>query len=276
MNQNTQIAPELQRARGTAEVTMGVRDDRPALRRLYQQGCAKALMPRTYSATPEAVIVNTSGGLTGGDFLNYRFETEACARLSVTTQAAERVYRASRGEARVATQLHLAPGSVMAWLPQETILFEGAALRRTLDVHMAADARLTAIESLVFGRAAMGETVTQGSLSDQWRIHRGGRLVHAEAIRAKGDLARAMAGRATLWQTRAIATLVHAEDGAEERLDQARAILAQTEGNAAAATAKPGLLIARFAATDAAPLRKALIRFLMAFRREALPRVWSL
>ncbi|WP_424934123.1 urease accessory protein UreD [Amaricoccus macauensis] len=277
MNQTTRItaSPTLQRARGCAEVTVGTREGRTVLRRLYQQGCAKALLPRTHSAKPEAVIVNTSGGLTGGDRLDYRFEAEAGAGLTVTTQAAERVYRASAGEARVVTGLHLGAGADLAWLPQETILFEGGALRRTLDVEMAEGARLTAIESIVFGRAAMGETVTHGALNDQWRIRHEGRLIHAEALRATGDLARSMAGRATLRDTRAIATLVHVEAGAEDRLDEARGIIAQFEGTSAAATAKPGLLIARFAAPDAAPLRKALIRFLMAFRRETLPRVWS-
>lgn len=279
MNQTTRItrpSPELQRARGRAEVTVGVRDERTVLRRLYQQGCAKALLPRTYSPTPEAVIVNTSGGLTGGDRMDYAFAAEDHARLTLTTQAAERVYRASAGVARVATRLHLGEGAALAWLPQETIVFDGGALHRTLEVDMPREASLTAIETLVFGRAAMGESVTHGSLSDQWRIRRAGRLVHAEALHARGDLARILAGRATLEGLRAISTLVHVAPGADDRLEEARALIAQLEGIHAAATVKPGLLIARFAASDAAPLRKALIRFLMAFRREALPRVWSM
>ena len=121
----------------------------------------------------------------------------------------------------------------------------------------------------------MGETMRTGAISDQWRIRRDGRLVHAEALRVAGDLARAAAGAATLAGARAIATFVHAAPGAETRLDQARALLAGQSGVTAAASAKPGILIVRFLAADARPLRDALIRFLMAFRGP-LPRVWSL
>ena len=140
---------------------------------------------------------------------------------------------------------------------------------------MAPDARLLAVEAIVLGRAAMGERVTTGLLSDQWRIRRGGRLVHAEAVHAAGDLAAATSGPATLRGGRAFATLVLAAPGAADRLDAARALLAAAEGVEAAATAKPDLLIARFVATEAWPLRVALVDFLMAFRPQPLPRVWS-
>jgi urease accessory protein len=140
---------------------------------------------------------------------------------------------------------------------------------------MAADARLTALEAVVLGRAAMGERVTAGALSDHWRIRRDGRLVHAEALHAAGDLAAATAGPATLSGARALATIVHAAPGADARLDAARALLAPLDGVTAAATAKPDLLILRFLAADARPLRAALDRFLTAFRAGPLPRVWS-
>lgn len=271
--------PSLQRARGRAEVTMARRAGQPALRRLFQQGCAKALLPRVHAPTPEAVIVNTSGGLTGGDRLDFRFEAEDGAGLTVTTQAAERIYRGREQTrdtaAQVETRLRAGREATLSWLPQETIFFDGGALARTLEIDLAETARLFALETLVFGRAAMGESVSRGYLSDQWRIRRAGKLIHAEALHATGDLARTLAGRATFAGLRATATLVQAAPGAEEGLDHARAILAPDPDVLAAISAKPGLLIARFAAPDAAPLRKSLIRFLMAFRREALPRVWS-
>lgn len=244
------------------------------LQRLYQQGCAKALLPRSYGPAPEAVLINTAGGVTGGDRLDYALEAGAGARLTGTTQAAERIYRAVSGDARVTTRLTLGSGAALAWLPQETIVFDGGRLARRLDVAMADDARLIALECIVLGRAAMGETVTRGAFNDQWRIRRGGRLVHAEALRAEGDLASAAAGPATLTGARAFATLVFAEAGADARIDRARTLLADARVQAAA-TAKPDLLILRFIG-DAAPLRGALIRFLIDFRGEPLPRVWNL
>lgn len=264
----------LQRARGRAEVAVSFRDGRIRLDRLYQEGCAKALLPRTHGPTPEAVLVNTSGGVTGGDRIDWRLAAGPGAALVATTQAAERVYRSMGGSARIETRLAAGAGATLDWLPQETILFDGARLERRLEADLAADARLTLLETLVLGRAAMGERLRTGAISDQWRIRRDGRLLHAEALFAEGDLARAAAGAATLGGGRALATLLHLAPGAEMRLDSARALLAGIDGVAAAASAKPGVLILRFLAADARPLRAALVRFLMAFRGP-LPRVWS-
>lgn len=246
------------------------------LNRLFQKGCAKAILPKTYHSVPEAVLINTSGGVTGGDRLDWTLTCEDNAALTVSTQAAERIYRASAGTARINTRLALGENARLDWLPQETILFEGGHLERRLEVHMSESASFTGIETLVMGRAAMGETVTTGHLHDSWKIHRDGRLVHAEAFRASGDLARAFSGPATLAGCRAFTTLVHVAPHAEERLDACRALLLPDDGVTAAATAKPGILICRFIAGDAAPLRRTVIRFLMAFRDIPMPRVWSL
>jgi urease accessory protein len=256
-------------------VAVSLRRGRIRLDRLYQEGCAKALLPGTHGPVPEVVLVNTAGGVTGGDRIAWGLAVGPGAALTVTTQAAERVYRSAGGAARIETRLELGPGAALDWLPQETILFDAGRLERRLEIDMAADASLTALETLVLGRAAMGETVTTGAISDQWRLRRDGRLVHAEALRAAGDLARATAGAATLGGARALATLVHAAPGAEHRLDAARALLAVADGVTAAATAKPGILILRWLAADPLPLRRGVIRFLMGFRDAPLPRVWS-
>ena len=268
--------PSLQRARGRAEVAVSHRGGRVRLDRLVQEGCGKALMPKTHGAVPEVVLVNTSGGVTGGDRIDWRLAVDDGAALVATTQAAERIYRSAGGAGRIDTRLALGHGAALDWLPQETILFEGARLERTLEVDMASDARLLAIETVVLGRQAMGERVTAGLVSDQWRIRRDGRLVHAEAAFAEGDLAAATAGPATLRGGRAFATLALAAPGAADRIDAARALLAGSPAVEAAATAKPDLLLVRFVAAEAPPLRAALVRFLVAFRPLALPRVWSI
>lgn len=266
----------LQRARGRVEVAVSHRDERVRLDRLVQEGCGKALMPRTHGGPPEAVLVNTSGGVTGGDRIDWRLAVGDGAALVATTQAAERIYRSSGGVGRIATRLGLGAGARLDWLPQETILFEGGRLARTLDVEMAGDATLLAVEAVVLGRAAMGERVATGLLSDHWRIRRGGRLVHAEAVHAEGDLAAATAGPATLRGGRAFATVVLAAPGAADRIDEVRALVAGAGADVeAAATAKPDLLVARFVAAEAHRLRGALVRFLMALRPFPLPRVWS-
>lgn len=265
----------LQRAEGRAEVAMEVSRGATRLRRLYQAGCAKALLPRVHGSSPEAILINTSGGITGGDRLAYAASAGAGAGMTVTTQAAERIYRSSGDVGVVDVTLSLGAGARLDWLPQETILFEGGRLARRLHVDMAEDARLTLLETVVLGRAAMGETLRHASITDHWRIRRAGRLVHAEALRLGPDISVGARGRATLRGARAFATLVHVAPGAEDRLHEARGLLREAE-LPAAASAKSGVLILRFLAPDAAPLRRALFPLLGALRGIALPRVWSL
>lgn len=280
----------LQRARGRAEVALRRRDGATRLARLFQQGSAKAFLPRVEGETPEAALVNTAGGVTGGDVFDYRLAVGEGAAMTATTQSAERVYRALDAlPARIGVEIAVGPGGRIDWLPRETILFDGGRLHRRLEADLAADARLTVLETLALGRAAMGETVRAGDYRDLWRIRREGRLVHAEAFRLGADsagtdlvgedLGRAAAGPAALAGARAMATLVHAAPDAELRLAPARAALAETAGTAgveAAASLKPGgVLVVRWIAADLAPLRAALAAFLIAFRG-APPRVWSL
>lgn len=266
---------ELERARGRAEVTVALRGGAVALRRLYQEGCAKVRLPRAGSV-PEAVLINTAGGVTGGDRVAWRLEAGPGAGLVATSQAAERVYRSAGGAARIGTRLVVGAGGRLDWLPQETILFDGARLERDLEADLAEDGRLLALEMLVLGRAARGESFASGAINDQWRIRRAGRLVHAEALRLDGDIARAAAGPATLSGGRALATLVAAAPGAGLRVEAARRALAGAEGVTAAASAKSDdLMVVRMLAAEARALRDAVTRYLTTFRGEALPRVWA-
>ena len=261
--------PALPRSRGRAEIIR--RDGR--LGRLFQQGCSKILLPRSTGPMTEAVIVNTAGGVTGGDVIALSAEAGPNEALSLATQAAERIYRSSGGAARISTRLRLGAGARLDWLPQETILFDGAALERRLEIDMAADARLLALESLTFGRAAMGETIRRLHLRDDWRMRRDGRLVHAEALR----LDAIPQTRATMAGVRASATLLYAAPDAEARRDAARAVLSAACPAAVEAgiSAWRGLLVARLLAPSAQALRAALVPLILHLRGAPLPRVWQ-
>lgn len=274
MRHDVPPVPTLQRARGRAEVAVRRRDGAIRLERLYQEGAAKARLPKEPGPVPTAVLINTAGGIAGGDRFDIALSVGPGAALVGTTQAAERVYRSTGATARLGLRLSVAAGARLDWLPQETILFDRGRLERRLEVEMAEDAAVTLLETVALGRAAMGETVRTAHYVDQWRIRRGGRLVHAEALRLTGDLA-ALAGPAGLAGARASATLVHVAPGAGDRLDAARAALAGA-GVAAAASAKGDVLIVRLLAGDHAPLRAALVGFLAAFRGAPPPRVWNL
>lgn len=268
--------PSLQRARGRARIAVRAEDGVTRLADLYQDGCAKIRLPKVYGpSSVEAVLLNTAGGLTGGDV----YATEALAGpgafLTLTTQACERVYRATGDQpARVDTRLSAGAGARLHWLPQETILFDGGRLERSLDVDLTGDAAFLAVEALVLGRVASGETVTGGSFTDSWRVRRDGRLIFADAARIGGDIDAVAAGPATLAGMKAMATMVLAAPGAEDKLAGARAVLDPLA--TAGASALSGVLICRLVAADDRTLRATLVPLLNLLAGWALPRVWHL
>lgn len=146
----------MQRSHGTAHLSFRADGARIALGDLRQQGSAKVLLPHV-GAVPEAVFLNTSGGITGGDRLRYGLDLGAGVRAVATTQTAERAYRASAGVGRMEVALTVGAGGWLDWLPQETILFQGSALHRETMVDLAGAAGCLVLESVVLGRAAMGE-----------------------------------------------------------------------------------------------------------------------
>jgi urease accessory protein len=239
---------------------------------LHESGGFRVRFPRVGPC--EAVMINTGGGMTGGDRLSVAIALDAGADAIATTQSAEKVYRSTGAATRVDVTLTLAQGARFAWLPQESILFDGARLSRRFTVDMAADARLTLAESITFGRTAMGEEVRRAALSDTWRIRRAGALAFAENIRLDGDLAAMLDRGAVGGGARAVATVVHVAPDAEERLEDARAALAQAAGDCGA-SAWSGMIVVRFAAPSPATVRHDVAQFLQAFRAGPLPRVWQ-
>ncbi len=264
-----------QRAQGAVRLSVRQREGRSVLKGLYQQGSAKARLPKAYSPSLEAVLLNTAGGITGGDHLTYELEAEEGANLVATTQAAEKVYRSLGDSGRLDVTLKLAAGARCDWLPQETIFYNGGRLRRSLTVEMAGDATLLAVEPLIFGRRAMGERLLDGFHSDQWRIRRDGRLVYAEAFRVEEKGGQFLARRETLRGWTAAASLVYLASDAEARLEEARALLEPLVWLECGASAWDGILGLRFLAETGAQLRRALIAFLEPFLGAPLPRVWQ-
>ncbi len=216
--------------------------------------------------------------MTGGDRANNSLTLEAGAEVLFTTQSAEKIYRSDGETTEVDAQVAVADGARLEWMPQETILFDGARFARRLHIDLAADASLLLVEAITFGRIAMGEHSIDASLRDSWRIRRAGRLVFAEELRLDhaGATDRPAAGRGA----RAIASILIAAPDAQARLDEIRAVLdAAAAGGAepldAGATAFDGLALARLASPSPARLRAALVAVMMAVRGRAAPRVWS-
>ncbi len=223
----------------------------------------------------EGVFINTGGGMTGGDRLaiDVALGESACATL--TSQAAEKIYRSDEADTAIGIRLDLAAGAALDWLPQEQILFDESRLRRRLTVEMAADARLILVESTIFGRTAMGERVESGRFRDSWRVRRAGRLVFAEEVRLEGPIAQTLARGAVAGGAHAFATCLIIAPDAEARLEEARAHL-DNAPCPCGVSALDGLLVARFLSDDAQALRAALIRFVEGMRAQKMPRSWMI
>jgi urease accessory protein len=247
---------------------------RAHLARVHESGALRLRLPRR-AAPLEGVILNTGGGVLGGDRMDLSFDLARGASAVLTTVAAEKIYRGEDEPAILITKLVLAENSRLDWLPQETILFDQSRLRRALQIDMAGDASLLAAEMLVFGRLAMGETAITGSFRDSWRLRRDGRLIFADETRLEGDIAAILDRPALGGGARAAALLLYAAPDAEQRLDDLRKALAPFPEVESGASAFNGILVARFLARSPDRLRAVMIGALAVLREATLPRVWQ-
>jgi len=270
----------LPRARGAARVEFAAAPGATVLTRLGQRSPARILLPRPAGSDAVAVLLNTAGGVCGGDRLEAGAKLGPGARATVVGQAAERVYRALDRPAILRTRLDVAAAAVLHWAPQETILFDGAMLERRTELRTEGDGRLLAAETLVFGRRAMGERVRRLHLRDDWRLWRGGRLVWADSLRLVGDDAvPALAAASGLRGHDALCTLVFVGGDVAAAREETRRVLADAPVLGGASVVN-GVLVAR-ALGDGAAVRGLLTRLLMTLRaaglgfEPALPRVWA-
>lgn len=279
--------PAAQRVAGRARLFCGKGEGRTRLQQLYQDGSAKIRLPAVQGDPLEAVLINTAGGMTGGDRLGWTIEVGAGASASITTQACEKVYRAAADRAETSVGLRVGPGGRIAWLPQETIVFNRAAFARTLDVDLAEDAEALVLEATLFGRLAMGERTVQGNFHDRWRVRQGGVLIHAEDFRLGPDIAATLQRPAVTGGALAVATLLLVSPQAEDLLDKVRAIIgdpgiggpviSDCGGASFWSVGRSGKLLARLCAGDGYQLRKRLVPLVELLNgRAGLPKLWSL
>ena len=258
------------RARGALAAGFRRVGDRTEVIGPHETGGYRLRLPRSHGGPCEAVIVNTGGGMAGGDRADFGFSAEAGTAVTLTTTAAEKVYRGAEAggaeaETRVDVSLALAADATLDWLPQETILFDGARLARSLSVDMAHDADLLMAEILVFGRLAMGERITSGQIRDRWRVRRGSRLVFAEDLTLGGDMTDLLDRPALGTGARATATVLFVSPRAETLVEQARAAMAEPEVTAGA-SGWNGLLVVRAISPSPERLRAAIVSLLQALR----------
>ena len=269
----------LQRSHGEARLRfVADANGQSRLAERYASSPARLLTPRTHGEAPEAVLANTAGGVAGGDSLSVTVACGPSAEGVVSGQAAEKIYRALDAPAQMQTTLRLDAAATLEWLPQETILFDGALLNRKINIDLAADARLLMAETIVLGRKAHNETFASGRLTDSWRIDRAGQPVWRDRMLVKGggdSLFTATGFRSA----RALATMIYSAPDAPAHIEYLQTEMANLP-IFAGATHVRGLLIARMLGDDAGALKSILADVIGAFRHRALgrpataPRVW--
>ena len=260
------------RAQGAVKFDVRLQDGVTRRGDLHESGSLRVRFPSPEDEGLSAVFVNTAGGIAGGDRFDIAIEAGEGTRLTLTTAAAEKVYRAAGDAAELNIALKAGSGAHLSWLPQETILFDRARIIRRIDIDLAEDASLLLCEIVVFGRSAMGETMRHGEFVDRWRLRRGGRLVFAETIRLDGDIGEKLKRPAIAKGGVAIGTalIVPGDVALVERIREA----SETFGGEVGISCWNGFAIARFCAQDAARLRADMIAVLGRASGSALPRLW--
>lgn len=240
--------------------------------RVREEGSLRVRCPGSGCGELEAVIVNTAGGVAGGDCFNLDVMVAPGARLVVTTAAAEKVYRALDAAAEIELKLSVGAGGSLAWLPQETILFDRARLRRSIEIELDGDAQLVLAEAVVFGRSGMGELVENGDLIDRWRVRRCGHLILAETLQLDGAVAAKLKQAAVANGAIAIATVL-VVPGNDDTATRLRSLNGLFHGEVGI-SAWNGIVVARLCAPSGAALRHDLAALLGAARGAPLPRLW--
>ena len=271
-------APTRQRSDGRVRLQVGPAEPGGGTRiiDLAEAGPSRLRFPRGRGAL-EAVLVNTAGGVACGDHFAIDLDLAPGADLVLTTTAAEKIYRSDGPVSRIENRVCLGEGARLAWLPQETILFDRVRVRRRFEADLAPGAALVAAEIVAFGRAARGERIADGLFADTWRVRRAGRLVYADTFALEGPISELLERPAIGGGARSCATLLDVSDGAEARLEEARATLAEAgiRGVEAAASAWNGHLVVRALSDAVGPLRGLVARFLAGYRGLPMPRVWQ-
>jgi urease accessory protein len=260
------------RAVGTVAFDVALVEGVTRRRQLHESGSLRVRFPSPEAQGLSAMFVNSAGGVAGGDRFDIDIAAGEGSRLTVTTAAAEKIYRAQGPAAQLNITLKVAANSHLAWLPQETILFDRARVNRRIDIDLAESASLLLCEIVVFGRAAMGEKMLTGSFADRWRLRRGGKLVFAETVRLDGDIGEKLKRPAVAGGGAAIGTalIVPGDEALVTRIREA----SESFGGEVGISSWNGFAIARFCAQDAAKLRADMIAVLGSVGGPALPRLW--
>lgn len=269
---NVELEQIIPRSEGRGALSSKLYKGRSVIDDFRCSGALRVLFPRT-DQDLSAILINTSGGLTSGDIFEFEATAQKGSNLTLSTQAAERGYRALTGSAVTRTTLSVEDGARLNWLPQELILFDGCDIERSLTANMQGDAQFLFVEPVVFGRTAMKETVNRGRFLDQVTIYRDQILLYFDRVRLEDDLKNTLSQRVIAQGCLAMANLIYIGPDAEAHLDTVRSHLPITGG---ATMIEDDVMVGRVLASDGFELRQALLPILDLLSQNTLPKTWRL
>lgn len=256
--------------RGARTVLARRRHDGPLVvqRPLYPEG----------DALCHAIVVHPPGGIAGGDELRIALSAGEGAQALLTTPGAGKWYRSGGARARQAVSMEVAPGAALEWLPQETIVFDGALAALSTEVRLAGDAGYIGWDLACLGRTGSGERFASGECRFSSAILRDGRPLWLERGCIEGGGA-PMNSAAGLAGQPVFGTLAAAFPGlGRAELEACRAV--SPEDGRGGVTRLPGVLLARYLGASTESARRwftALWRILrpaLSGRGAVEPRIW--
>ena len=269
MMNNLQTTEVLQRARGVADLAF----DKQQIARMYQAGSSKILLPKTYTPLKEAVFINTAGGITGGDKFEIKLNLTS-SKIVATTQTAERLYNSIGSTAKVNIHLTIDEASTLYWLPQETIVFDGALIDRNIRIDIAATSDVVFLETIIFGRQAMGEIVQNGEFRDNWRFYRDGILFHSEVISLKSDISKLLKECAGGNGTTTLSTIIATGKKTEYKKNKVMPLVNRFRSTSGISYWEEKLVV-RMLNSDPSILKKEMNFLLQELLEQPLPQVWQ-
>ena len=228
-----------------------------------------------------ALVLHPPAGIAGGDRLDINIALDSGAQALLTTPGAGKWYRSAGPMAEQVVSITVGAGGTAEWLPQESILFDGAGSRMNTLVNLEEGSRYLGVETLCFGRRASGETFERGSLRLATDIRHAGKLLWRELGVIEGGSA-LMASPTGLAGFTVCSTVIAA--GAEvdaQVLAACRAVASPEAGSQFGVTAMPQLFVGRYLGHSAEAARQWFIdlwrhlRPAFIGREVSVPRIWN-
>ncbi|HVU03502.1 MAG TPA: urease accessory protein UreD [Polyangiaceae bacterium] len=225
-------------------------------------------------------LLHPPGGIVGGDRLDVTVDALPGAEVVVTTPAATKFYRSAGMTAVQRARVTVAPGSVVEWLPQETLVFGGAHAENRLSVDVAPGGRFLGWDICCLGRPASGDAFESGSYRGALEVSAGGRPVVVERGRfsASAEVRRRRFG---LGGSSVFGTFVALSDRPELAELVRSALPEGTAGDHYGVTARRFSLVCRYLGDSVARAREAFVRAWSVVRPAlldrpvSLPRIWA-